>query len=577
MYWKRHKGRGPAASHYAREFSINELTAQVLLNRGFNGLESMQSVLTPDMQGLPDPFSMRHMDTAVRRVRRAIKKRERIHIHGDYDVDGVTSTSVVLIALRTLGADVHYHVINRNDAAVGLSVQSLRRDHLPDNPTLIITTDCGTSNNTAIDEARTHGIDVVVIDHHHPGTFLPRCAALLNPQQPKCRFEEKYLAAVGVAFQFVRALDSFLQREDGAWPKINLEALTDLVALGTISDLVPLVGMNRVMVHYGLDLLRSARRPGICALMRAARMIDPYDANADLTDVVTARSIGFRIAPLLNAAGRMNDANKCVELLSTESFRTADAIARELVLANTQRQSCERDVLVEALAVADAQRAAGSPVIVLANANWHPGVLGIVASRLVEKHNVPSLVAFTDESGMSKGSVRSPDGIDMLEALRSCRDLLETFGGHRVAAGVAFKEQGIDELRARLGRHVAGQIPDGETLQRELSIDATVPLQDLHAPIVRELTRLAPFGAGHPEPLFEACGVTPVQARAVNGRNVRLRLRQGSKTWQAFAFGMGPRVEELRRPVDIVFHPRLVRHGGDTRVELVLRDFTPSR
>ena len=576
MLWKRYKSRGAAASHYAREFAIDELTAQVLLNRGFNGIEPMNAMLTPSMEQLPDPFRMRNMDAAVRRIRRAIVRRERIHIHGDYDVDGVTATSVILIALRTLGADVHYQIINRKDASVGLSVLALERDHLPMAPKLIITADCGTSSNAGIDLAREHGVDVVVVDHHHPGAFLPRCAALLNPQQANCGFPETQLAAVGVAFQLVRALDAFLQRDDASWPKIQLEALTDLVALGTISDLVPLTGVNRILVHEGLRLLRSARRPGICALMRAARLIDPYDSNANLADAVTARTIGFRIAPLLNAAGRMNDANKCVELLSTESFRIADAVARELVNANHQRQSCEREVLDEALTIAEQQVSSGASVIILAREDWHPGVLGIVASRLVERYNLPSVVTMIDGSGMAKGSVRSPDAIDMLSALHSCRDLLETFGGHRVAAGVAFHQSGLDELRERLRTHVSDQVPPGTRLERELSIDATIPLDDLRANLIEELDRLAPFGAGNPEPLFEARSVTPIQAKAVSGKNVRLRLRQGTQTWSAFAFGLGPRIEQMRRPLDIVFHPRIVRHSRGVRVELVVRDFAPS-
>lgn len=576
MRWKRHKPRDAAAAHYAREFSIDELTAQVLLNRGLNGIETMSAMLDPSMEQLPDPFRMRNMDAAVRRIRRAVVRRERIHLHGDYDVDGVTATSVLLIALQTIGADVHYQIINRRDASVGLSLQALERDHLPHGPGLIITADCGTSSNAAIDAAREQGVDVIVVDHHHPGTFLPRCAALLNPQQSNCEFPETHLAAVGVAFQLVRALDIFLQRDGNHWPRIPLESMTDLVALGTISDLVPLTGSNRILVHHGLRLLQSARRPGICALMRAARLIDPYDSSANLADLVTARTIGFRIAPLLNAAGRMNDANKCVELLSTDSFRVADAVARELVDANQQRQSCERDVLEQALVKAQAQVDAGSRLLLLADPGWHPGVLGIVASRLVERYNMPSVVTSIDESGMAKGSVRSPDGIDMLEALRSCRDLLETFGGHRVAAGVAFPEEGLAELKQRLDAHVRSQTPDGETPERELSIDATVPLRSLRANLIEELDRLAPFGAGNPEPLFEARAVTPIQAKTVSGRNVRLRLRQGTQTLSAFAFGLGSRVEQLRRPVDIVFHPRIVRGPRGTRIELVLRDFTPS-
>ena len=572
MRWNRHKPRKGAAQHYAREFNINDLTAQVLLNRGVNGLEAMRTVLAPSLDSLHDPFLMRNMDKAVRRIRRAALHNERIHIHGDYDVDGITATAVLLIGLRSIGADVHYHIINRKDSSVGLSLKSLERDHLPGNPSVIITADCGTSSNAAITRCKELGIDVIVVDHHLPGTFLPKCAALLNPQQPNCEFPFKELAAVGVAFSLIVALDRFLQDEDAGWPKIDIEALMDLVALGTVSDLVTLQGVNRVFVHRGLKLIRAARRPGICAVMRAAHLISGA-GESGLSDSISARTIGFRLAPLLNAAGRMNDANKCVELLTTQTFRTADAVARELIAANEQRQHRERQVLEEATALATEMVDGGASTIVLANANWHPGVLGIVASRLVERFTRPALVAAIDESGMAKGSVRAPDGLDMLEALRSCRDLLDTYGGHRVAAGVAFKADHLIDLRGRVCDHVSGQLPDGEMPVRTLSIDALVDLATLNDAEVRELEQLAPFGAGMPEPLFEARAVYPIQAKSVGGRNVRLRVRKGARTYSVFGFGMASRVGELRGPINMVFHPRVVRSKRGEEVELLLRDF----
>ena len=572
MRWNRHKPRTGAAQHYAREFDISDLTAQVLLNRGVNGLEAMRAVLAPSLDALHDPFLMRNMDKAVRRIRRAALHNERIHIHGDYDVDGITATAVLLLGLRAIGADVHYHIINRKDSSVGLSLLSLERDHLPDNPSVIITADCGTSSNAAITRCKELGIDVIVVDHHLPGTFLPKCTALLNPQQPNCEFPFKELAAVGVSFNLVLALDRFLQAENAGWPKIDIDALMDLVALGTVSDLVTLQGANRIFVHKGLKLIRTAKRPGICAVMRSAHLISRA-AEAGLTDAINARTIGFRLAPLLNAAGRMNDANKCVELLTTETYRNADAIARELVTANEQRQARERQVLEEAAELAEAMVTGGASTIVLADAEWHPGVLGIVASRLVERFTRPALVASIDDSGMAKGSVRAPDGLDMLEALRSCRDLLDTFGGHRVAAGVAFKAANLINLRSRVSEHVSGQLPDGEMPVRTLSVDALVDLATLAHEHVQELEQLAPFGAGMPEPLFEARSVYPIQAKSVGGRNVRLRVRQGSRTYSVFGFGMAERVEELRGPINMVFHPRVVHSKRGTEVELLLRDF----
>lgn len=575
MLWKRHTPRENAASHYAREFKISELTAQLLLNRGVNGLHEMSGFLTPDFETLHDPMLLDEMDVAVERIHRAIIDHERVHVHGDYDVDGVTAASVLVLGLRAVGADAHYHVINRADASIGLSIASLERDHLPLAPSLIITADCGSSSCDAIGRARALGVDVIVVDHHMPGPELPPATALLNPMRPGSRFPFRNLAAVGVAFNLILALDRYLQRI-GGFPKIPLHSYTDLVALGTIADLVPLTDENRVFVREGLELIRSARRPGICALMRSARMFKSSEAAND-AEFLSTRTIGFRLAPLLNAAGRMDDANKCVELLMTESYRVADAIARELQAHNQLRQQCEREVLTDAVAEAETQVIAGAPAIVLVSRTWHPGVLGIVASRLVERFGRPALVAAVDGLNMAKGSVRSPEGVDMLEALGACSDLLGTWGGHRAAAGVAFCHDNTDALRERLAESVRSQLPEGTTPERTLQIDADVTFEQLTAPIVDELDRLAPFGAANPEPMLASHGVQPIAARVVSSGNVRLRLRQGNRTFDGYAAGMGKRIEQFRRPVDLAFTPRVVRGPDGATVELVVKDIVPSR
>jgi single-stranded-DNA-specific exonuclease len=574
-YSKRHRARSEAAQHYARQFSIRELTAQVMLNRGLNGIESMEGYLDPSLERLPDPFLLRNMDAAVRRLRRAILRRERIHLHGDYDVDGISATSVLLLGLRAAGGEVHYHIINRNDGSVGLSVDSLKRDHLPHQPKLILTVDCGTSSLAAIEAAQQAGVDVIVVDHHMPGSTLPRCTALLNPMQPRSGVGFPHLAAVGVAFQLIRALNQFLVRDDPAWPVANLHELLDLVALGTISDLVPLCHENRLFVREGLVQIRRARRPGICALMRAARLLNA-NGESDGTEGINARTIGFRLAPLLNAAGRMADANKCVELLTTDSYRRADAITAELVAENQQRQLCEREALAQAIAWSEPLVAAEAPLLLLTDRDWHPGVLGIVASRLVERYHRPAVVAAIDKHGMAKGSIRSPDHIDMLDALWQCRDLLDTWGGHKVAAGVAFPAAHLDELTRRLGVAVASQLPDGQPTPRMLDIDAVVLLDSLDEQMMEELEQLAPFGAGNPEPLLEARQVQAVHARTLAGGNLKLRLRQGNRVFEAFGFGMGRLGTLPGRNLDVVFSPRMVHHGGQRSVELVLRDVTPS-
>jgi len=575
MHWKHHTPRKNAAIHYAREFSIDELTAQILLNRGFNGIEVIRDFLTPSMTDLHDPFAIKGMDRAVQRIRSALVSGERIHVHGDYDVDGITATSVVMSTLRALGANVDYHIINRGDASVGLTIQSLERDHLPHKPSLIITVDCGTSSHAAIEYAMLQDVDVIVVDHHMPGPTVPRCVAVLNPMQEDCGFAFKHLAAVGVAFCLAQALVTYLEGDDRAWPHFPLEQLTDLVALGTISDLVPLTDQNRILVRAGMDLLRSAKRPGICALMRSARLLK--GTGGDVDEPITARTVGFRLAPLLNAAGRMNDANKCVELLITDSYRSADAITRDLQNTNVLRQSAEREVLQQALAEAEELVAAGAPALILARAGWHPGVLGIVASRLVERFHRPALVASIAENGTAKGSVRSPDTVDMLAALSTCHDLLDTYGGHKVAAGVAFPAPSLESLRTRLAHAVTHQLPSGDLPEREIEVDAVLNLDCLTPRLVSEFETLAPFGAANPEPVFEVRRVQPVHAKALGGGNVRVRFRQGATVVDAFGYGFARRLDEIRRSVDVVFSPRVVRHERGDAVEMVIRDFTRAR
>ena len=575
MLWKRFTNRAEAANHYAREFDIHPLTAQILLNRGLNGLEVMRQFLTPGLGGIHDPYLMRGMENAVRRIRRAVVRGERIHVHGDYDVDGISATAVLVIALRSIGGDVHYHISSRGDAAVGLGVQSLKRDHLPHQPSVIITADCGTSNREAIELAKDKGVDVIVVDHHHPGRRVPKCNALLNPMQRGCSFPFKNLAAVGVAFNLVLALKNFLDRDDKEWPDIPVDSLLDLVALGTVADVVPLVDENRVFVGEGLKLIQSARRPGICALMRSASLITK-DLDDNLSDTVSARTIGFRLAPLINAAGRMGDANKCVELLVTDSYRVAVSIGKELEKFNTARQERERELLEEALQLADRDTADGRHMLVLAAEGWHPGVLGIVASRLVERYGRPALVAAIDEEGYAKGSVRSPAEFDMLEALQSCRDLLETYGGHRVAAGVAFRATHHPELRDRLNAAVVRQLPESGEIEQTIEIDAMVNFGQLNRRVLTELSVLAPFGAGNPEPVLEARNVQPVNPRVIAGGNLRMRLRQGNRYANAFGPRMAERLKDLKGPVDIVFSPRLFG-GSSKNVELYLKDIKAAK
>lgn len=570
MRWNHYPELDAEAIHLARRFDVHPLTMRVMLNRGIREEEEVQRFLVPELKQLRDPFLFKDMDRAVERIKQALVNRERIHIHGDYDVDGLSATSVLLLTLRRLGADVHYSIAQRGDSVVGLSLESLDRDHLPSLPTLIITADCGSTNGDAIDAAKARGVDVIVVDHHQLGSERPDCVALLNPHQPGCNYPFKNLAAVGVAYHLSRALDIYLQKDDRHWPILPLPEYMDIVALGTVADVVPILDDNRIFVREGLRLICSARRPGICALMRSARIIQE-GRNDSWVERVNARTIGYRIAPLINAAGRMGDASRCVELLTTDTYRVAVKIGEELVALNSERQRCEREILLEASELADQACDRGDEVIVLAKEHWHPGVLGIVASRLVERLNRPAIIASIDAHGVARGSVRSPDRINMLDALNACSEYLETWGGHPLAAGLQVKADNWSQFVRRVNEVVRGDLPESGRPDRRIDVDAVVDLRHLDETFLRQISLLAPFGVGNPEPILEARNVQPMQARMQNG-TLRVRLRQGGQIALATGYGLSRALGLLREPVDVLFSPRAPREDGNPSMAITLHD-----
>mgnify|MGYP002619955593 CR=1 FL=1 len=578
MRWKRQTVCPRLTDTIHKALNVHPVTAQLLVARGVATADCARRFLKPGLEDLADPYLLPDMEAAVERLHRAIRQGERVHIHGDYDVDGITSTSVLTLALRAFGADVHPTIAVRGDGEVGLSVVSYQRDHAPHRPSLLITADCGSSNHEALGAAARDGVDVVVVDHHQMPAVAPPCHALLNPVRAESRYPFAALAAVGVAFHLVRALTMRMER-DGGPPALRLDTLTDLVALGTVADVVPLVSDNRVFVRVGLEHMRAARRPGLCALLRAARLLRTDAREPSPTDGLNPRSIGFRVAPLLNAAGRMGNANLCVDLLTTTSYRDADVIVRSLEATNAERQRCEKRIQQEALELAETQRAAGKAALFLVQEHWHPGVLGIVASRLAERFHMPAVVATYDESGVAKGSVRSPEQVDMLEALASADAWLTTYGGHRVAAGLSFPIAHHDAIEEAIDRSVRAQREANASAlgDRAWRVDGELPLHTLNDHLVEEFTKLAPFGAGHDEPVFVAYGVQPLQSRDFPGNQVRARLRSRGLVWDAIGYGLAGRAHLADPRVDILFSPRLrTKTRGIQRIELLLHEVKPS-
>lgn len=562
-------------THQTREknlvsaLDIHPLTARILVRRGFEDLDLARRFLDPTLKDMIDPFRMKGMDAAVREILTSVDRGEKILIHGDYDVDGVCSVSLLYQFLRALGARVDYYIPLRDQDGYGLNADNVRRAS-SQNVDLIVTTDCGVSNVDEIGLANTLGMRVVVVDHHTVPPILPPAAAILNPLQPGCEFPFKDLAAVGVAFHLLVALRATL-REHGVFahiPEPDLGEYLDLVALGTVADVVPLVDVNRTFVRLGLEVLASRRRAGVSALMERAHV----DGKR-----VTPQTISFRLAPRINAAGRMGNAAMCVELLTTESYGRAIELARRLEKLNEKRQICEREILEKVLPKADEQIEAGHKMLVVAGRHWHRGVLGIVASRLVERYHRPTVLVGIDEDGIGKGSVRSLDGIDVIRILKKGADLLESFGGHVAAAGLSVKAENIEALRDRLDEALMSSLED-DTLPRPcLRIDCEVELSELDARFGKELARLGPFGTGNREPILLCRSSQATRVRVVGKNHLKARFRDGSASLDGIGFSMAEDRSILQSAVAVAFVPRFATFRGRTRLEMHIRGLRSAR
>ena len=550
----------------AAALDVHPLTARILYRRGFREPEAASTFLDPTLRTMHDPFRMKGMHEAVRVMLTAIERGDRIIIHGDYDVDGVCSVSVLYSFLADLGANVDYFVPRREQDGYGLNAASVRRFHEAGYG-LIVTTDCGISNVEEIRLARELGLRVVVVDHHSIPPQLPPANAILNPLQADCDFPFAYLAAVGVTFNYVVALRAAL-RERGIFrsiPEPDLRRYLDLVALGTVADVVPLVDENRLFVKLGLEVLAGRRRAGISALMdRASIEVGP----------VSARTISFRLAPRINAAGRMGDASICVELLTTRDYGRATELAQRLDDLNRSRQDEERGILEAATAQAEAQ-APGRRILVVAGQDWHRGVLGIIASRLMERFHRPAIL-MSIEDGIARGSARSIAGINLIDILGRADDLLVTYGGHASAAGLSLEQGNLERFHDTIEDALQEVLESGNLPRPRLELDGEVDLSEIDRRFFDELVRLGPFGSGNPEPLFLCTRTVASNVRVVGERHLRARFRDGNRTLDGFGFAMGDAAETLDGPVALAFIPRLLFRRGRPRLELQLKGVRPA-
>jgi single-stranded-DNA-specific exonuclease len=553
-------GVDEAAGLLAGALRIHPLAAAVLVRRGLGDLDAASRFLAPRLEDLPDPFSMKGMAAAVDRIVRAVEAGERIACYGDYDVDGVTSTTLLSGFLRGAGADVETYVPHRLVEGYGLNVAAVGR-LAAGGARLLVTLDCGITSVAEVAEAARLGVDVVVVDHHTVPVELPAACAILNPHQPGCGYPSRHLAAVGVTFNLAMALRRRL-RERGhfgpARPEPNLREALDLVALGTIADVVPLVEVNRVLVRFGLAELGRARRPGVRALLRVAGVP---------TGEVSASQVGFRLAPRVNAAGRLDDAGRGVRLLSTSDPAAADALAEELDRENRARQEIERRMIDEAMADAAERVAAGARGLVLSRPGWHPGVVGIVASRVVERFHRPAVLVGV-ANGEGKGSGRSIAAFHLHDALAACAAHLQRFGGHRHAAGVTVHPDAIPAFREAFERHAAAVLGDDDLVPRT-RIEGWVDPADLDDRAATDMERLAPFGAGNPEPVF-GIRARPSRARQVGASGVHLKLVLADR--DAIAFQMGDRLALCSGAVEAAVSVGFDDWDGTRRLQLRVRD-----
>jgi single-stranded-DNA-specific exonuclease len=549
------------AARLAAALGIHPLAARVLAARGLGERDAAEAFLAASIADLPDPFTMKGMEAAVARIVRAVECGERIACYGDYDVDGVTSTALLAGLLRAAGGDTVTYVPHRLAEGYGLNGGAVAR-LAGEGVRLLVTLDCGITSVAEVRAAAALGVDSVVVDHHTVPVELPAAAAILNPHQPGCGYASKDLAAVGVTFALAMALRRRL-RERGRFgaerPEPNLKEALDLVALGTIADVVPLVGANRILVRWGLEELAHGRRPGVRALKRVAGVPDGAP--------VSAGQVAFRLAPRINAAGRLDDAGRGVRLLLSRGEGEARALAEELDRENQARQEIERRILAEAMDDAVPRVRAGARGLVLAREGWHAGVVGIVASRVVERFHRPAVLVALGE-GTGKGSGRSVEGFHLYEALAACGAHLARFGGHRHAAGVSVEASRVAAFREAFEAEAAARLSPEDLVPR-CRIDGWVEEREVTNRAAEDLARLGPFGAGHAEPVF-AMRRPAARARTVGAGGAHLKLALGRL--DAIGFGLGDRLPACGGALEAAFTIGFDEWDGMRRLQLRLRD-----
>lgn len=560
--WKKYD-RVPEAAALASALGVTELAAEALWHRGIREAGEAEKFLHPETVPFCDPFLMKDMEKAVERISRAIDGHEKIVIYGDYDVDGMTATSLMVHNLRALGAEVSYYIPDRKKEGYGFNLEALQKV-ASEGAELLISVDCGIASVEDV-AAMAGKLDIVITDHHLPGEMLPSALAVVNPHRQDCPYPDKNLAGVGVAFKLCQALWKSMRGED-------FQGDLELVALGTVADIVPLTGENRKIVKQGLIKLQESDFLGIRALVEVAGLKDKE---------ITAGHIGFVLAPRLNAAGRLGSATDGVRLLLSRDIDEAEQLAQKLDMLNGRRQATEAEIL--AAAVAELEGGDTSPedmqAIVVAGREWNPGVIGIVASRLVEKYYKPTVVLSVQPDGICKGSCRSIEGLHMYEALTACKEELVQFGGHEMAAGLSVREEKIDDFRKAL-QDYAGAHLSADDYVPKVTVEFEMSPSEVTFQMIEELSLLEPYGMGNPKPSFGCRELRGTEAQAIGNQKQHLRFKVGSEGKQvtALCWNRSQLAGVVNaEAIDIVYTPSINEWNGYRSVQCIVDSFSPAQ
>lgn len=560
------QGDAEVVNRLAGELRINKILVNLLVQRGITTYDEAKSFFRPSLEDLHDPFLMRDMDKAIERIGEALAKKEHILVYGDYDVDGTTAVSLVYTFLKVYSGNIGYYIPDRYKEGYGISQQGI--DWAKENGySLIVALDCGIKSNDKVAYASTLGIDFVICDHHRPGAEIPDAIAVLDPKRNDCTYPYKELSGCGIGFKLIQAF-----AQVNHVPFVQLEQFLDLVAISIAADIVPITGENRILAYYGLQRINKEPRPGIKAILELSGIKKELVIN----DIV------FTIAPRINAAGRIEHGEKAVELLIQKKEDLASFLGDDINEQNTTRKNLDTLITDQALQQIERDESfRNRKSTVVYNPEWHKGVIGIVASRLTDKYYRPTIV-LTRSNGHVSGSARSVKDFDVYNAIESCSDLLEQFGGHMYAAGLTMKEENVEAFSERFEKIVASTIED-RMLTREIEVDAELNLKDITPSFYRILKQFAPFGPGNMAPIFRTSGVRDNgRGRVVGNNHLKLSLTQeelNSSLFDGIAFQLGhhhPMVEQ-QESFDVVYHVEENTFNGRTSLQLNIKDLKFSK